>query len=98
MKALKRRAAAYEHLGREEEAIRDYTATTIIEEFKDDTLSVNIERLLRSLADKKAKKLLEVGFVTSSRSPNDVVQTREPKLPSPTFISSYLSAFRPREP
>jgi import receptor subunit TOM70 len=37
---------------------------------------------LKKLATKKAKEQLE---------------QREPKLPSPTFISSYLGAFRPRK-
>ncbi|ORX40842.1 mitochondrial import receptor subunit tom40 [Kockovaella imperatae] len=81
-KALKRRAAALEHLDRLEEAVRDFTATTILERFQDEQAAASVERCLKNLAAKKAKEMLD---------------TREPKLPSPTFISSYLSAFRPHE-
>nr|XP_019050831.1 mitochondrial outer membrane 72K protein [Kwoniella bestiolae CBS 10118]OCF29761.1 mitochondrial outer membrane 72K protein [Kwoniella bestiolae CBS 10118] len=80
VKALKRRATALENLGRDEEAVRDFTATTIIERFQDEQAAMSVERCLKKLAQKKAKEILE---------------TREPKLPSPTFISAYLSAFRP---
>ncbi|WWC72734.1 uncharacterized protein I206_106698 [Kwoniella pini CBS 10737] len=79
VKALKRRATALENLGRDEEAVRDFTATTIIERFQDEQAAMSVERCLKKLAQKKAKEILE---------------TREPKLPSPTFISAYLSAFR----
>lgn len=27
----------------------------------------------------------------------ELLKTREPRLPSPTFIKAYLEAFRPRE-
>ncbi|WWD07113.1 hypothetical protein V865_005210 [Kwoniella europaea PYCC6329] len=80
VKALKRRATALENLGRDEEAVRDFTATTIIERFQDEQAAMSVERCLKKLAQKKAK---------------DILETREPKLPSPTFISAYLSAFRP---
>ncbi|KAK4689665.1 hypothetical protein P7C73_g431, partial [Tremellales sp. Uapishka_1] len=82
VKALKRRATALENLGRDEEAVRDFTATTIIERFQDEQAAASVERCLKKLAQKKATEIL---------------QTREPKLPSPTFMSSYLSAFRPRK-
>ncbi|GFZ51338.1 72 kDa mitochondrial outer membrane protein [Saitozyma sp. JCM 24511] len=82
VKALKRRATALENLGRDEEAVRDFTATTIIERFQDEAAAASVERCLKKLAQKKAKEILE---------------TREPKLPSPTFISSYLAAFRPHD-
>lgn len=60
----------------------DFTATTIIERFQDEQAAASVERCLKKLAAKKAKEILE---------------TREPKLPSPTFIASYLAAFRPRK-
>jgi hypothetical protein len=59
----------------------DFTATTIIERFQDEAAGAAVERCLKKLATKKAKEQLE---------------QREPKLPSPPFISSYLGAFRPR--
>jgi hypothetical protein len=61
--------------------IVDFTATTIIERFTDEAAAASVERCLKKLAAKKAKEQLE---------------QREPRLPSPTFISSYLGAFRPR--
>jgi import receptor subunit TOM70 len=64
------------------ELMLDFLATTIIEQFKDEQATTAMERCLKNLALKRAKEQFE---------------TREPKLPSGNFISSYLSAFRPRE-
>ncbi|BEJ13692.1 hypothetical protein CspHIS471_0308660 [Cutaneotrichosporon sp. HIS471] len=80
VKALKRRATALERLDRDEEAVRDFTACTIIERFQDEAAAAAVERCLKKLAARKAK---------------DILASRETKLPSPTFISSYLAAFRP---
>nr|ODN82370.1 mitochondrial outer membrane 72K protein [Cryptococcus depauperatus CBS 7841] len=80
-KALKRRATAYENLGRDEEAVRDFTAVTIIERFQDEQAASSVERCLKRLATAKATGALA---------------NRRDKLPSPTFISAYLAAFRPR--
>jgi import receptor subunit TOM70 len=82
VKALNRRATAYEALGRDEEALRDFTATTIMEKFQNDAASTSVERVLKKIASKKAEEMLS---------------TREPRLPSKTFVSAYLGAFRPRE-
>lgn len=81
VKALNRRATAYEALGRDEEALRDFTATTIMEKFQNDAASTSVERVLKKIASKKAEEMLS---------------TREPRLPSKTFVSAYLGAFRPR--
>ena len=51
-----------------------------MERFADEQASASVERCLKKLAMGKAKAMLEA---------------REPKLPSPTFISAYLGAFRP---
>ncbi|WOO81924.1 Mitochondrial import receptor subunit tom70 [Vanrija pseudolonga] len=80
IKALKRRATALERLDRDEEAVRDFTACTIIERFQDEAAAAAVERCLKKLAARRAK---------------DILASRETKLPSPTFISSYLAAFRP---
>jgi len=64
------------------ELMPDFLATTIIEQFKDEQATTAMERCLKNLALKRAKEQFE---------------TREPKLPSSNFISSYLSAFRPRK-
>lgn len=81
VKALNRRATAFEALGRDEEALRDFTATTIMEKFQNDAASASVERVLKKISQKKAEEMLS---------------TREPRLPSKTFVSAYLGAFRPR--
>ena len=100
VKALNRRAVAREQLGTpkqegteaaddvplgEERAsllfqsLADFTAVAILGQFKDTTATESVERVLRTLATGKA---------------HDILRTREPKLPSPTFVSAYLEAFR----
>jgi import receptor subunit TOM70 len=82
VKALNRRATAYENLSRDEEALRDFTATTIMERFQNAAAAESVERVLKKISTKKAE---------------DIMKAREPKLPSYTFVSSYLGAFRPRK-
>lgn len=81
IKALNRRALALEGLGRLEESLRDYTAATILDKFTNKTSAEAIERIIKDLANQKAK---------------EVFKDREPHLPSFTFISAYFAAFRPR--
>jgi len=80
VKALNRRAGAHEALGHDMDALHDYTAATILDRFKNDTSAQAMERVLKKVAN---KRMLEI------------LSTREPRLPSMTFISSYLAAFRP---
>jgi import receptor subunit TOM70 len=51
-----------------------------MERFADEQAAASVERCLKKLAASKSKAILD---------------SREPKLPSPTFISAYLGAFRP---
>ena len=97
VKALNRRAGALEALERYEEALRgrflskippksvlllpDYTAATILDKFTNQATATSVERVLQKLATKKAAEILT---------------GRQPRLPSYTFISAYLAAFRPR--
>ena len=81
VKALNRRANAYEHLGKYSDALLDYTASCIIDEFKNDQSAQSVERLLKKVAEEKAKIILE---------------KKEKKLPSPTFVTNYLHSFRPK--
>ncbi|KAG9312498.1 hypothetical protein JVU11DRAFT_6888 [Chiua virens] len=81
VKALNRRATALESLNRFEEALRDFTAATILEKFQNETAAQAVERVLKKLATEKARS---------------IVATREPRLPSQTFISAYFAAFRKR--
>ena len=83
VKALNRRANAYEHLEKYSEALLDYTASCIIDQFKNDQSAQSVERLLKKVAEAKGKAILEA---------------KEKKLPSPTFVTNYLQSFRPRPP
>ncbi|KAJ9478627.1 Mitochondrial import receptor subunit TOM70 [Pseudozyma hubeiensis] len=94
VKALNRRAVAKEQLGNPKEgeegigeqkaellfdSLADFTAVAILGQFKDQTATESVERVLRKLATGKAQ---------------DILKSREPKLPSPTFVTAYLEAFR----
>ncbi|KAG5636022.1 hypothetical protein H0H81_009373 [Sphagnurus paluster] len=81
VKALNRRAIALEGLDRFEEALRDFTAATILDKFSNQGTAQAVERVLQKLASKKAA---------------EIIATREPRLPSFTFIQAYFAAFRPR--
>lgn len=79
IRALNRRANAYDHLGKYRESLLDYTASCIIDGFKNEASAQAVERLLKKFAETKAKELME---------------TRPAKLPSPTFVGNYLQSFR----
>ena len=81
VKALNRRAIAYEHQEKYSEALLDFTASCIIDSFSNEVSRVALERLLKKVADKKGKAILEA---------------KGRKLPSPTFVSNYLQSFRPQ--
>jgi len=83
VKALNRRANAHEHLGKYSEALLDYTASCIIDGFKNDQSAQKVEQLLKKVAEAKGKAILE---------------NKEKKLPSPTFVTNYLHSFRPKPP
>lgn len=79
VKALNRRATAYEHLGNFSEALLDFTASCIIGDFRNEKTAKSVEELLRKVADKKAQETME---------------KRGAKLPSSTFVGNYLQSFR----
>ncbi|TBU23389.1 ADP/ATP carrier receptor [Dichomitus squalens] len=81
IKALNRRATALESLERFEEALRDFTAAAILNQFQDMNAAEAVERVLKKLATGKAQSILS---------------TREKRLPSHMFTSAYFGAFRPR--
>ncbi|KAJ5555361.1 hypothetical protein N7461_003831 [Penicillium sp. DV-2018c] len=81
VKALNRRAIAYEHLEKYSEALLDFTASCIIDAFSNDVSRNSLERLLKKVAEKKTQALLAA---------------RTKKLPSATFVSNYLQSFRPQ--
>ncbi|RYP64950.1 hypothetical protein DL771_008519 [Monosporascus sp. 5C6A] len=80
VKALNRRANAYEQLDQFSEALLDFTASCIIDEFKNEASAAAVERLLKKVAEQKAE---------------DILKSKDPtKLPSPTFVSNYIQSFR----
>ncbi|KAI0101756.1 mitochondrial precursor protein [Nemania sp. FL0031] len=86
VKALNRRANAYEHLHKYSESLLDFTASCIIDEFRNESSAQSVEKLLKKVAEQKADEILK------TKNPN--------KLPSPTFVSNYIQSFRekPRSP
>ncbi|KAF2030212.1 mitochondrial precursor protein [Setomelanomma holmii] len=83
VKALNRRANAYEQVERNSEALLDYTASCIIDGFRNESSAQSVERLLKKVAETKGKAILA---------------GKEKKLPSPTFVTNYLQSFRPKPP
>jgi tetratricopeptide (TPR) repeat protein len=61
----------------------DFTAAAIIDNFASEATTASVERVMKQLATEKASAIMA---------------TREPSLPSPTFITAYLTAFRPSPP
>ncbi|KAK5186617.1 TOM (translocase of outer membrane) complex component, partial [Cryomyces antarcticus] len=81
VKALNRRANAYEQSEMYSEALLDYTASCIIDGFRNEGSAQSVERLLKKVAEAKGKKILA---------------SKDKKLPSPTFVTNYLQSFRPK--
>ncbi|CAL1702609.1 unnamed protein product [Somion occarium] len=81
VKALNRRGAALEAQGKYEEALADFTSAAILDKFQTRGMQDNVERVLKLLARQKA---------------DEILATREPRLPSDVFVSAYFGAFRPR--
>lgn len=79
VKALNRRANAYEQSEMNSEALLDYTASCIIDGFRNDQSAQSVERLLKKVAEAKAKSILS---------------RKDKKLPSSMFVTNYLQSFR----
>lgn len=82
VKAMNRRANAYDKLGKYSESLLDYTASCIIDGFKNASSAEAVERLLKKFAESKAK---------------EIMANKPSKLPSPTFVSNYLQSFRSKD-
>ncbi|CCJ31312.1 unnamed protein product, partial [Pneumocystis jirovecii] len=97
VKALNRRAAAYETLEKNDEALLDYTTSCIMDGFSNENAAQSVERLLRKIAEAKAKKMMMVNkcYLFYYNGLNSI-KTKKKQLPSPTFITAYLDAFRPK--
>lgn len=83
VKALNRRANAYEHMEKNSEALLDFTASCIIDGFRSEPSAQAVERLLKKVAEAKGKAILA---------------KKDKRLPSPTFVTNYLQSFRTRPP
>ncbi|KUL84246.1 hypothetical protein ZTR_06904 [Talaromyces verruculosus] len=81
LKALNRRAIAYEHLEQFDSALLDFTASCIIDQFTNRQSRESLERLLKKVAEKKAKVIMEA---------------KGKRLPGATFVGNYLQSFRPK--
>jgi import receptor subunit TOM70 len=81
VKALNRRAHAYEATEKYSEALLDFTASCIIDSFRNEGTAQSVERMLKKVAEKKGKAILA---------------TKDKKLPSASFITNYLQSFRAR--
>ncbi|KFX88135.1 hypothetical protein O988_09147, partial [Pseudogymnoascus sp. VKM F-3808] len=79
VKALNRRANAYEQLERYSEALLDFTASCIIDSFKTASSAEAVERLLKKVAEAKGKAIMA---------------GKGKRLPSPTFVTNYIQSFR----
>ncbi|KAJ1933931.1 TOM (translocase of outer membrane) complex component, partial [Linderina macrospora] len=79
VKALMRRAQAFENVDRFRDSLYDFTTACILEDFKNNLASTSAERVLKKLAESEARERVE---------------KREPRLPSVSFISGYLNSFR----
>ncbi|QPG96618.1 TOM (translocase of outer membrane) complex component [Epichloe festucae Fl1] len=79
VKAINRRATAYEHQKKYPEALLDFTASCIIDNFKSESTAQAVERLLKAFAEQRAKEMMA---------------SRPVKLPSPIFVGNYLQSFR----
>ncbi|KAI8374905.1 hypothetical protein BD560DRAFT_393536 [Blakeslea trispora] len=80
VKALNRRAHALEKKGDLENALYDFTCVCILDAFKNDAASKAMERVLKQVSENRAK---------------EIMKTKKPRLPSPTFVTAYLDSFRP---
>ncbi|CAG8639063.1 13462_t:CDS:2, partial [Cetraspora pellucida] len=63
VKALNRRAMAYEQTARYEESLHDFTAACIIGEFKNENATASIDRLLKTVASIKAKEIIKYSTI-----------------------------------
>ncbi|CEP17018.1 hypothetical protein [Parasitella parasitica] len=80
VKALNRRAHALEKKGDLENSLYDFTCVCILDAFKNEAASKAMERVLKLVSERRAK---------------EIMKTKKPRLPSPTFVSAYLDSFRP---
>lgn len=82
LKALSRRAQAYEKLGNYQESVLDYTAAALLSGTPNDPIGKSIDRMLMRCGEERAKGLLE---------------SKPKTLPSVSFVNAYIDSFHKRE-
>ncbi|KAJ1918956.1 TOM (translocase of outer membrane) complex component [Mycoemilia scoparia] len=82
LKALLRRAQAYENLGQFQGSLYDFISACILDNFNNNVASNGAERVLKKLAETEAKQRIEAS------------DKRSPRVPSKSFITGYLNSFR----
>ncbi|KAK7207180.1 hypothetical protein BZA70DRAFT_270670 [Myxozyma melibiosi] len=82
LKALTRRAQAYEKLGNFHESVLDYTAAALLSGTPNDPIGKSIDRMLMQCGEERAKGLL---------------QNKTKSLPSISFVTAYIDSFHKRE-
>ncbi|KAJ3391876.1 TOM (translocase of outer membrane) complex component [Entophlyctis sp. JEL0112] len=80
IKAIYRRAQAYTATGQLKNALNDYTAICMLEEFQKESSVAITDKVLKELGEERAK---------------EVLKTKVLKLPSQTFVKAYMDSFRP---
>ncbi|XP_062905902.1 mitochondrial import receptor subunit TOM70 [Mobula hypostoma] len=78
IKALYRRAKAFEKLDNKKECLEDVTAVCILEGFQNQQSMLLADKVLKLLGKEKAR---------------EKYKNREPLMPSPQFIKSYFNSF-----
>lgn len=82
IKCYTRRAVGYEHLKNFREAVMDYTAACILQNFEDDNVGNSVDRTLKAVAEQRVEK-------EGNATKND--------FPSANFIRAYLQSYHRRE-
>ncbi|KAK9451298.1 mitochondrial precursor protein [Limtongia smithiae] len=80
VKALTRRAAAFEKLGKYQDSVTDYTASVLLSGNTNDAVSKSIDRLLMKSSESRVEEYSQV-----KSKPN--------ALPSISFVNAYLDSF-----
>lgn len=90
VKALNRRAQAFEQLGNLNDALNDFTAATIIDQFRNDSAAKSVERVLKKLAETQAKSVLQVSYFIHSYTPHS------PHSSSSLAVKNFLKSLSSR--
>ncbi|CDH54101.1 tpr domain containing protein [Lichtheimia corymbifera JMRC:FSU:9682] len=80
VKALNRRALAFEKKGEFVNSLYDYTCVCILDGFRNENAAKAMERMLQRVSQDKAQ---------------EIMKSKKPRLPSSTFVNAYFESFRP---